>query len=79
MELRWKKAPDYPDLDLFDGDEFVGWIEARAQGLYAVQVVGTLSNTTMPCEEEYFVSLRKAMRALKDTVTVLLIGRKHGV
>lgn len=46
--------------------------------VYKVEVSGHLSQGIMPCEKQEFVTLRKAMRALKETVTVLLIGRGYG-
>jgi hypothetical protein len=46
--------------------------------VYKVEVSALLRQRLMPCEKQEFVTLRKAMRALKETVTVLLIGRGYG-
>ena len=54
----------------FSHEEDTGWIE--------VGIAGILHANTLPCEEVRYYSLRSAMRALKETVTVLLIGRSYG-
>ena len=46
--------------------------------VYKVEVSALLRQRLMPCEKKEYVTLRKAMRALKETVTVLLIGRGYG-
>jgi hypothetical protein len=47
--------------------------------VYNVQIRTTLSAELMDCENVDYVTLRKAMRALKETVTVLLIGGHYAV
>ncbi|CAB4123514.1 hypothetical protein UFOVP48_17 [uncultured Caudovirales phage] len=51
----------------FSSEGDTGWIE--------VGIAGLLHTGIMPCEEARYYSLRAAMRALKETVVVLLIGR----
>jgi len=53
--------------------------ECTKRTVYTVHILVHLSPDLMDCEELEYVSLRKAMRALKETVTVLLIGRAYGV
>jgi hypothetical protein len=45
---------------------------------YRVHIAQALSGEKLDCEHAEYVTLRKAMRALKETVTVLLIGRSYG-
>ena len=45
--------------------------------IYRVHIAQTLTVDMMPCEKENFVTLRQAMRAMRETVTVLLIGRAY--
>ena len=78
MQLR----PALPDKDV----HAYGWVEVLGKGYdgtgitrYHVWISTNLTKASMPCEEEEYVSLRKAMRALRTTVIVLLIGRKYGV
>lgn len=47
--------------------------------VYNVHIRRHLSSDWMDCENVDYVSLRKAMRALKETVTVLIIGRGYEV
>ena len=45
---------------------------------YRVHIAQALSEEKLDCEHAEYVTLRQAMRALKTTVTVLLIGREYG-
>jgi len=60
------------ELSNWDG---VGTLTLEYKIVYKVEVSALLRQRLMPCEKQEFVTLRKAMRALKKTVTVLLIGR----
>jgi len=72
--------PTDPDVKVYS----YGWIgpqtdyDGKTSG-YRAWISTNLARDSMPCEEVEYVSLRKAMRALKETVTVLLIGRGYGV
>jgi len=76
MELSWAKCAS-GDIDLYNGPKVTGWIEHRAGGRYSVHIKFYLSEDEMPCEETAYATLREAMRALKSTVTVLMIGRGY--
>ena len=79
MELEWVKDPTSSDIDLYADGEFVGWVEGDYLSGYGVHIVRSLADGVVPdCVERDYVSLRKAMRALEETVTVLLIGRGYG-
>lgn len=84
----WNESRTLMQLSPIPADKDVyayGWVEVLDDyGLeqprgYHVWIATKLTRASMPCEEEDYVSLRKAMRALRTTVIVLLIGRKHGV
>ena len=47
--------------------------------VYNIRLHHTLTTDMLDCELVDYVSLRKAMRALKETVTVLIIGRGYEV
>ena len=90
MELkweRWNRGGAGPELKLVTpGSTYPhGYVEVfeneRTENgkvtttlVYNVQIRTHLSTDLMDCENVDYVSLRKAMRALKETVTVLLIG-----
>ena len=89
MKFKWRfnvrkdlisLEPADPNLDVYA----YGWVEPQIDydgntlG-YHVWIATNLTQSVMPCEEQDYVSLRKAMRALKETVTVLLIGEAYGV
>lgn len=76
MRLKWKQGGG-DDVDLFNDGRLVGWIDGDDHP-YEVNISYSLSGDMMPCEEVKYVTLRQAMRALKETVTVLLIGRGYG-
>ena len=90
MDLKWeKRSHDTIALTgMFeDGITTLGWVMPKYANRYVghgqekwleVGIAGSLNLGTMPCEEQRFVTLRPAMRALKETVTVLLIGRGYG-
>ena len=75
MRLEWKQGGG-DDVDLFDDGRLVGWIDGDNHP-YEVHITYNLSNDMMPCEKTKFVTLRPAMRALRETVTILLIGRAY--
>ena len=75
MELEWVR--DKPDIDLYYEDDLVGWVRYHSDGPYTVTVSGCFGIATHPCEDQKYVTLREAMRALKATATVLLIGGHH--
>ena len=75
MRLEWKQGGG-EDVDLFDDGRLVGWIDGDNRP-YAVHIAYNLSNAMMPCENAEYVTLRPAMRALRETVVVLLIGRGY--
>ena len=80
MELEWVKAPTSSDIDLYADGEFVGWIDGDYLPVYRVHIVGSLkAGVVLDYVGRDYVTLRKAMRALKDTVTVLLIGRSYEI
>ena len=76
MRLKWVQGGG-DDVDLFNDGRLVGWIDGDDRP-YEVHIVHSLANDMMPCENAEYVTLRQAMRALKETVTVLLIGRDYG-
>jgi hypothetical protein len=80
MELKWTRDKDNDDINLhyLDKDRLVGWIRRFSDGQYNVSVSSALGLEVWSCEEQKFVTLRQAMRALKETVTVLLVGRSYG-
>ena len=73
MQLKWTRG-DCGDIDLLNCGKLAGWVQGR-EGYYDVCVSVNLAVELMPCEDRTFVTLRPAMRALKETVVVLLIGR----
>ena len=73
-------SPVGPDLKLYS----YGWIEPQTDydgktSGYRVWISTNLARDPMPCEKQEYPTLRQAMRALKETVTILLIGRAYGV
>jgi len=76
MELKWVQGGG-DDVDLLNDGRLAGWVDGDDHP-YEVHIAYSLSGDMMPCEETEFVTLRQAMRALKETVTVLLIGREYG-
>ena len=84
MELKWEQRSEGPITltVVFKGkEETLGWVLRRKVvhiDWYEVGIAGHVQADVMPCEDARYVTLRKAMRALKETVTVLLIGRGHG-
>lgn len=92
MELKWRWDRTGSELELYSLQHSgrLGYIEAFEKEyhsktdhtkrlVYEVNVSVFLHEGHMHCEEVDYVSLRKAMRALKETVTVLLIGEAYGV
>ena len=77
MKLKWAIGIN-EDVDLLNHTVLMGWVERQSNG-YATFVAGTLERTRLPCEEAEYATLREAMRALKGTVSVILIGRAHGL
>jgi hypothetical protein len=90
MELKWRWDPSGAELELITPGRGYrhGYIEVfetesvynyefTKKTTYAVHILINLSVELMPCEDVEFVSLRQAMRALKETVTVLLIGKAY--
>jgi len=81
MEFSWGR--DYKDdICLYVNDikgiiDELGWV-IRVGDRYEVTIGFELSPDRMPCEREGYPTLRHAMRALKTTVTVLLIGGHYG-
>ena len=75
MDLKWEKDAGH-GVDLYENGRCVGWIDCSIYP-YEVHIPVRVTSYTMPCEETKYVTLRKAMRALKETVTVLLIGRGY--
>jgi hypothetical protein len=92
MELKWRWDASGAELNLvtpgrgyrhgyievFETESVYNY-EFKKKHTYTVHVLVNLSAEMMHCEEVEYVSLRKAMRALKETVTVLLIGRGYGL
>ena len=89
MELKWRWDKTGTELELHNRFGRLGYIEAfekeyhyktehTKRVVYNVQISSHLSIETMDCEKQEYVTLRKAMRALKETVTVLIIGRSYG-
>ena len=70
-------APD-GDVDLLTYGLLAGWVRYM-DGHYEVRIHSAIAKDRMPCEEQNFVTLRPAMRALKETVTILLIGREYEI
>jgi hypothetical protein len=92
MELKWKWDDSGQEIYLVTPgiNRRHGYIEPVGETsyvngehtertVYNVHILIHLSADLMDCEEVEYVSLRKAMRALKETVTVLLIGRSYGL
>jgi hypothetical protein len=77
MELKWKNGGG-GDIELFNCGRLVGWVDGDAQP-YEVHIPFSLAGDMMPCENAKYVTLRQAMRALKETVVVLLIGRGYEI
>ena len=75
MRLKWKRGGGR-DVDLFNDGRLAGWV-ARDDHPYEVNLSYSLSGDMMPCENAKYVTLRQAMRALRETVVVLLIGRGY--
>jgi hypothetical protein len=93
MELKWEKRSEgtIALVGMYKGKErTLGWVmpklipkpwmvhDDETVEWHEVGIAGTLYGGVLPCEEVQYVTLRKAMRALKETVTVLLIGRSYG-
>ena len=76
MELEWRRGHG-KDLDLWANGKFIAWIDGVARP-YEVHIVHSLAGDVMPCEGVKYVTLRQAMRTLKETVVILLIGRDYG-
>lgn len=76
MRLKWTNGGG-GDVDLFNDGRLVGWVDGDVHP-YEVHIAHSLSNDMMPCENAEYVTLRQAMRALKATVVILLIGREYG-
>lgn len=76
MRLKWKQGGG-DDVDLFNDGRIVGWVDGDNHP-YEVHIIYSLAGDMLPCEKVKYVTLRQAMRALKETVTVLLIGRGYG-
>ena len=95
MELRWERwSRGSSELELklvTPGEAYPhGYIEVfeheRIENgktttwlVYNIRLRHTLTTDMLDCEFVDYVSLRKAMRALKETVTVLLIGRSYEI
>ena len=77
MELKWRKNDAF-NVDLFNDGRLAGWVDSEVHP-YEVHIAYSLANDMMPCEEVKYVTLRQAMRALKETVVILLIGRGYGI
>lgn len=89
MKLEWvKRSNDTLALTgTLKGKEYTfGWLMPKRWSFnetgyvadwYEVGIAGMLHKGVMPCEDERYVTVRQAMRALHETVTVLLIGRGH--
>ena len=76
MGLEWRRGGGR-DLDLWANGKFIAWIDGVARP-YEVHIIYTLAGDVMPCEGVKYVTLRQAMRSLKETVVILLIGREYG-
>lgn len=94
MELRWERwergstgfelklvtpGTVYPhgDIEAFEV-ELIENNKVTTRIMYNVRIRSILTTETLDCELVEYATLRKAMRALKTTVTVLLIGRGYG-
>jgi len=78
MALEWMTGDPDGDVDLLINKQLAGWVRYM-DGHYEVRISSAIAKDLMPCEEQNFVTLREAMRALKATVTVLLIGREYEI
>ena len=76
MRLEWRRGHG-KDVDLFNDGRLAGWVN-RDDHPYEVHIAHSLAKDMMPCENVRYVTLRQAMRALKETVVILLIGREYG-
>mgnify|MGYP003653951786 CR=1 FL=1 len=76
MRLKWTNGGG-GDVDLFNDGRLAGWVDGEVRP-YEVHISYSLASDMMPCENAEYVTLREAMRALKETVVVLLIGREYG-
>ena len=76
MELRWGRGGGR-DVDLFNDGRLAGWVDGDVHP-YEVHISYSVSGDMMPCENAKYVTLRQAMRSLKETVVILLIGREYG-
>ena len=74
MKLKWAIGIN-EDVDLLNHTVLMGWVERCSNG-YTTFVAST---TRLPCEEAEYATLREAMRALKGTISVILIGRGYGL
>jgi hypothetical protein len=92
MKLKWKWSVNGSELGLYtpNGLFTIGYIESfeheyhykgeSSKGQhYEIWISPRFSEANMPCEETKYASLRDAMRALKETATVLVIGRGYGL
>ena len=87
MELKWEKRDKHTIAltgVLKGKDRTLGWVMPKRRNFNSeavdwceVGIAGMLHKGVMPCEGTKFITVRQAMRALKETVTVLLIGRGH--
>lgn len=77
MQLKWLIDDADGDVNLLTYGLLAGWVRYM-DGHYEVRISSAIAKDLMPCEEQNFVTLREAMRALKETVTVVLIGRGYG-
>jgi len=77
MALEWMTGDPNGDVDLRRDKQLAGWVRYR-EGHYEAKVASTIAPELMPCENAKYVTLREAMRALKGTVAVILIGRDYG-
>jgi hypothetical protein len=85
MEFRWERRSESTLIllgPLKGQEEILGWVIPKGWdggSWVEASIAGKLTRDVMPCEEQEYPTLRQAMRALKATVIVLLIGRAYGV
>ena len=81
MELKWSRSAldsDKRELRLYNHHRVVGWVRLKETGFYRCHLSAHLGREVLFCETQEYVTLREAMRALKSTVTVILIGEIYG-